>query len=161
MSLQVGDIGPEFALYSSEKNLIRLQDLRGKSVVLLFYPLAFTSTCTKELCSTRDDMAIYNELDAVVLGISIDTPQSLARYKADNQFNFLLLSDFNKQVIRAYDVVYEEWSLGMRGVGKRAVFLVDPEGFIRYMEVLENASLMPDLEGLQLALRNVQVARPY
>lgn len=158
MALHVGDKAPEFALYSSEKELIRLQDLRGKHVVLLFYPLAFTSTCTKELCSTRDDMEIYNELDAVVLGISIDTPQSLARYKADNQFNFLLLSDFNKQVIRAYDVVYEEWSLGMRGVGKRAVFLVDPEGFIRYMEVLENASLMPDLQGLQSALRNVKVA---
>jgi peroxiredoxin len=161
MSLHVGDIAPEFALYSSEKDLIRLQDLRGKNVVLLFYPLAFTSTCTKELCSTRYDMAVYNELDAVVLGISIDTSQSLARYKADNQFNFLLLSDFNKQVIRAYDVVYEEWSLGMRGVGKRAVFLVDPEGYIRYMEVLENASLMPDLEELQSALRKLQVARQY
>jgi peroxiredoxin len=158
MPLHVGDKAPEFALWSSEKQLIRLQDFRGKHVVLLFYPLAFTSTCTRELCATRDDMAIYNDLDAVVLGISIDTPHSLARYKDENQFNFTLLSDFNKQVIRAYDVVYEEWNMGMRGVGKRAVFLVDPEGFIRYMEVLENASLMPDLQALQTALRNVQVA---
>ena len=155
MSLQVGDKAPDFSLYSSEKQLVHLRDLRGKNVVLLFYPLAFTKTCTSELCSTRDDMGLYNELDTVVLAISIDTPQSLAKYKAENQFTFTLLSDFNKDVIRAYDVMYEEFGLNMRGVAKRAVFFIDPEGYIRYMEVLENAGIIPDFQALQSVLRTV------
>src|SRR4030095_5821222 len=113
MPLRIGDKAPDFSLYSSEKELIHLHDFKGRNVVLLFFPLAFTSTCTKELCSTRDDLAIYNELNAEILAISTDTPQSLARYKTDNQFNFKLLSDYNKEVIRAYDVIYEEYSLGM------------------------------------------------
>ena len=114
MSLRIGDKAPEFSLYSSDKELIHLHDYMGKNVVLLFFPLAFTSTCTKELCSTRDDISIYNELDTVVLGISIDSPQTLKRYKAELELNFTLLSDFNKEAIRAYDAIYEEFSLGMK-----------------------------------------------
>jgi peroxiredoxin len=158
MSIRIGDKAPEFALYSSEKVLIHLSDFKGRNVVLLFYPLAFTSTCTKEMCATRDDLDIYNSLDTEILAISVDTPQSLARYKLDNQFNFKLLSDFNKEVIRAYDVMYEEFGLGMKGVAKRAVFLIDPQGFVRYTEVLENAGLMPDLAAVQNAIRNLHVA---
>ena len=157
MSLRIGDKAPDFSLYSSEKELISLHDFKGRNVVLLFFPLAFTSTCTKELCSTRDDMEIYNELDTEVLGISIDTPQSLAKYKEIYNLNFKLLSDFNKEVIRAYDVLYEEYSLGMRGVAKRAVFVIDGEGFIRHAEVLEVAGNMPDLEAMKDAIRNLQV----
>ncbi|HJW28541.1 MAG TPA: redoxin domain-containing protein [Saprospiraceae bacterium] len=158
MALHTGDKAPDFSLYSSDKQLVHLQDFRGKNVVLLFFPLAFTGTCTAELCSTRDDIGIYRDLEAEILAISIDTPQSLARYKQEYQFNFTLLSDFNKEVIRAYDVMYEEFSVGLRGVAKRAVFLIDPEGIIRYMEVLEKAGNMPDLPALQEALRNLQMA---
>lgn len=157
MALRIGDKGPDFSLYSSEKELIHLHDYAGKNVVLLFFPLAFTSTCTKELCATRDDLSIYNALDTEVLAISIDTPQSLARYKAEHHFNFKLLSDFNKETIRAYDVIYEEYSLGMKGVGKRAVFLIDTEGTIRYLEVLENAGNLPDLSAVQDAVRQLQM----
>jgi peroxiredoxin len=156
MALQIGDKAPDFSLYSSEKKLIHLQDYKGKNVVLLFFPLAFTSTCTKELCSTRDDIGIYEAGDAEIFAISTDTPQSLARYKQEHDFNFTLLSDYNKEVIRAYDVIYEEYSLGMRGVAKRAVFLIDPEGIIRHAEVLENAGIMPDLQALQKALKSLQ-----
>lgn len=158
MPLRIGDRAPDFSLYSSEKELINLHDYKGRNVVLLFFPLAFTSTCTRELCATRDDMAIYNNLDTEVFGISIDTPQSLARFKDENQLNFKLLSDFNKDVIRAYDVIYEEYSLGMRGVAKRAVFVIDGEGIIRHLEVLENAGLMPDLEAIKQSLKSLQVA---
>ena len=158
MSLRIGDKAPDFSLYSSEKELIHLHDFSGKNVVLLFFPLAFTSTCTKELCSTRDDMGIYNELDTEVLGISIDTPQTLARYKEEYQLNFKLLSDFNKETIRAYDVIYEEYSLGMRGVAKRSVFVIDAEGIIRYAEVLEVAGNLPDLQAVQNTIRQLQVA---
>jgi len=156
MALQIGDIAPDFSLYSSEKKLVHLHELRGQTVVLLFFPLAFTSTCTKELCSTRDDISMYEELGTQILAISTDSPQTLARYKQDNNFNFTLLSDYNKDVIRAYDVIYEEFTLGMRGVAKRAVFIIDPEGIIRYIEVLEVAGQMPDLPGLQNALRKLQ-----
>lgn len=157
MPLRIGDKAPDFSLYSSEKELIHLHDFKGRNVVLLFFPLAFTSTCTKELCSTRDDMSTYNGLNAEVLAISTDTPQSLARYKTDNAFNFKLLSDYNKEVIRAYDVIYEEYSLGMKGVAKRAVFVIDAEGIIRHMEVLEIAGNMPDLPAIQASLRQMQL----
>ena len=156
MSLKNGDKAPDFSLYSSEKELIHLHDYSGKNVVLLFFPLAFTSVCTKELCATRDDIAIFNDLDTEVLGISIDTPQSLAKFKELNQLNFKLLSDFNKDVIRAYDVIYEEYGLGMRGVGKRAVFVLDAEGIIRHMEVLESPGNMPDMEAMKDAVRSLQ-----
>lgn len=156
MSIKIGDKAPEFALYSSEKQLIRLSDFKGRNVVLLFFPLAFTSTCTKELCATRDEMDVYNDLDTEVLGISVDTLQSLARYKQDNQLNFTLLSDFNKETIRAYNVMYEEFGHNMRGVGKRAVFVIDREGIVQHMEVLENAGNLPDFTKVQNALRNFQ-----
>jgi glutaredoxin-dependent peroxiredoxin len=156
MALQVGNVAPEFSLYSSEKKLTHLHEFRGRPVVLLFFPLAFTSTCTKELCSTRDDKSVYDDLGVEVFGISTDSPQTLARYKQEYELNFTLLSDYNKEVIRAYDVIYEEFTLGMRGVAKRAVFVIDADGIIRYMEVLEVAGHMPDLAGLQNALRTLQ-----
>ncbi len=158
MSLQIGDKAPDFSLYSSEKELIHLHDYKGKNVVLLFFPLAFTGTCTKELCATRDDISIYNDLDTEVLGISIDSPQTLARYKDEYQLNFKLLSDFNKEAIVAYDVKYEVFSVGLKGVAKRAVFLIDGGGTIKYIEVLENASILPDLEALQNTIRQLQLA---
>lgn len=156
MSIQIGDKAPAFSLYSSEKQLIHLADFKGRNVVLLFFPLAFTSTCTKELCSTRDEMEIYNDLNTEVLGISIDTPQSLARYKQDHQFNFTLLSDFNKETIKAYDAIYEQFGHNMKGVGKRAAFVIDSAGIVRYAEVLEDAGKIPDFDKIQNTLRNFQ-----
>lgn len=158
MTLHIGQAAPDFALYSSDKELIRLSDFKGKNVVLLFFPLAFTSTCTRELCATRDDLAVYQNLHAEVFGISVDSLHSLNRYKQDYALNFRLLSDFNRETIKAYDAVYEEFGFGMKNVGKRAAFVIDPEGIIRYAEVLENASHLPDFEAIQLALRNLQHA---
>jgi peroxiredoxin len=156
MAIQIGDKAPDFSLYSSDKKLTHLSDYKGKNVVLLFFPLAFTSTCTAEMCSTRDDIATYNDMNAVVFGISADSPQSLARYKEELQLNFNLLSDYNKDTIRAYDAIYEEYSLGMRGVPKRAAFVVDGEGIVQYAEVLENAGKVPDLIAVQNTLRTLQ-----
>lgn len=158
MSLRIGDKAPDFSLYSSDKILTHLTDFKGRNVVLLFFPLAFTSTCTKELCATRDDISVYNDLDAEVLAISVDSPQTLARYKLEYELNFKLLSDFNKIAIRSYDTMYEEFSLGMRGVAKRSAFVIDAEGLIRYAEVLENAGSMPDLTAVQNAIRNLEIA---
>src|SRR5690606_39101157 len=109
MPIRIGDKAPEFSLYASDKQMTHLSDFSGRNVVLLFFPLAFTKTCTRELCATRDEMEIYNTLNTEVLGISVDSPQSLARYKQDLELTFALLSDFNKDVIRAFDVMYEEF----------------------------------------------------
>jgi len=158
MSLRIGDKAPDFSLYSSDKVLTHLSDFKGRNVVLLFFPLAFTSTCTKELCATRDDITLYKQLDAEILAISGDSPQALARYKMEYELNFKLLSDYNKVTMRAYDTMYEEFSLGMLGVAKRSAFVIDGEGSIRYAEVLENAGDMPDLPAVQNAIRNLQVA---
>lgn len=157
MSLRIGDKAPDFSLYSSEKEIVHLHDYKDKNVILLFFPFAFTSTCTRELCETRDDMAIYNEMDTEVLGISVDSLHTLKRYRDEYKLNFKLLSDFNKEVSRAYDVLYEEYSYGMRGVSKRAVFLLDGEGIIRYEEILEVVGNMPDLTAVKEAVRSLQI----
>lgn len=156
MALRIGDKAPDFSLYSSEKELVHLHDYIGKNVVLLFFPLAFTSTCTKELCATRDDMTLFNDVGAEILAISVDSPQTLAKYKEVYQLNFRLLSDFNKDVSRAYDVLYEEFILGMRGVSKRAVFVLDKEGMIRHMEVLEVSGQMPDMQLMKETVKSLK-----
>ncbi len=158
MALQIGDTAPLFSLYSSEKELVHAADWKGKNVLLLFFPLAFTSTCTKQLCSTRDDLEVFNELKAEVYGISVDSLHSLAKYKETYGLNFTLLSDFNKETVQAYDVLYERFGYHMRGVGKRAAFVLDGEGVIRYAEVLEDAGKIPDYEAIKNAIRTLPPA---
>jgi len=152
MSVKVGEKAPVFTLYSSDKEQVTLENFKGKKVVLLFFPLAFTSTCTVELCTIRDDISNYNDLNAQILAISVDSPQTLNRFKQDQNLNFTLLSDFNKEVSRIYDALYEEFSLGMRGVSKRAAFVIDKEGTVRYAEVLESAGDLPNFEAIKQIL---------
>ncbi len=132
MGLQVGQKAPGFKLFNSDKKEVDLEQQRGRNVVLLFFPLAFTSVCTAELCGVRDNYGMYNDLNAVVYGISVDSPQTLNRFREEQKLNFELLSDFNKDVSRAYDSIYETFSLGMKGVSKRAAFVIDKKGDIRY-----------------------------
>jgi len=155
MKIEIGQSAPDFSLYNSEKQKITLSDQRGHNVLLLFFPLAFTSTCTKELCSVRDNISWYNKIDARVFGISVDALHSLAKYKEDQQLNFTLLSDFNKEVSRAYDTIYESWGFDMKGVSKRSAFVIDKEGIVRYMEVLENAGDIPDFGAIQETLESL------
>ena len=144
MKIQPGQPAPDFTLVDSDKNKVTLSDLRGQNVVLLFFPFAFSSVCTKELCSVRDSFAIYDQLDAKVFGISVDSHYALRRFKQDQNLNFTLLSDFNKEASTAYDTIYPEFGLGMKGVSKRSAFIVDKDGIIRYAEVLDNPGLVPD-----------------
>ena len=155
MALKTGETAPDFTLYSSEKQQVTLADLRGKNVLLLFFPLAFTSTCTAELCSVRDDLKSYNDVNAIVFGISVDAPQTLARFKEELGLNFTLLSDFNKEVSTAYNAIYEVFSVGLRGVSKRAAFVIDHQGKVRYAEVLENASELPNFDAIRSVLTNL------
>ena|SRR6187551_677452 len=154
--ISIGQPAPDFTLFSSEKIKITLSELRGRNVLILFFPQAFTSTCTAELCSVKDNMHQYTDLNVEVLGISVDSVFTLARYKEDQQYNFPLLSDFNKEVSAAYDTLYSEWILNMKGVSKRSAFLIDAEGFIRYAQVLENPGVQPDFNAIQTAISTLQ-----
>lgn len=155
IAIQAGQQAPDFTLYNSEKQKITLSDYKGKNVLLLFFPQAFTSTCTKELCSTRDNIALYNKANAQVLGISVDSLFTLARYKEDQQLNFPLLSDFNKNVSTEYGTIYDTFVFDMHGVSKRSAFVIDKAGIVRYAEVLETASDLPDFQSIQKTLETL------
>ncbi len=153
MALQIGDLAPSFTLYSSEKQEVSLSDYKGKKVVVLFFPLAFTGVCTEELCSVRDNIATYQNLNTEVLAISVDSLFSLEQFKKQQNLSFPLLSDFNKEVSAAYGALYDEFVLGMKGVSKRSAFVIDEEGKILYAEVLEDAGQVPSFENIQKALQ--------
>ncbi|MBI3512117.1 MAG: peroxiredoxin [Bacteroidetes bacterium] len=155
MSINVGQSAPDFKLPNTEKEFFTLSQFKGKNVLLLFFPLAFTGTCTKELCGVRDDMARYSKANAEVLGISIDTPFSLKRYKEEQNLPFQLLSDFNKEAITAYGNAYESFSVGLKGVAKRSAFVIDKNGVVRYSEVLENAGEIPDFSKINTVLEGL------
>lgn len=146
--METGKPAPQFVLHDTDKKEISLADQLGKTTLLLFFPLAFTSVCTKELCSVRDNMTQYNNANAQVFGISVDSPQTLAKFKAEQLLNFTLLSDFNKEASAAYGALYDSFAGWMKGVSKRSAFIIDKEGIIRYAEVLENAGELPNIEAI-------------
>jgi peroxiredoxin len=156
MKIEIGQVAPDFTLYDSTKNKVTLSDLNGQNVLLLFFPLAFTSTCTAELCSIRDNISFYNDVNAKVFGISVDSLHTLAKYKADQNLNFSLLSDFNKDVSSLYGSLYEMFGYNMKGVSKRSAFVIDKNGIVRYAEVLENASEQPNFKNITLTLESLR-----
>jgi peroxiredoxin len=147
--VKVGDKAPDFVLFNTAKQEIKLEDFKGRTVVLLFFPLAFTSTCTKELCSVRDEIANYNSLNSEVIAVSVDSLHTLAKFKEEQALNFTLISDFNKELSRAYGSIYETFGFGMKGVSKRSAFVIDANGILQYAEVLENASEIPNLQAIK------------
>ncbi len=156
MSIVKGQIAPAFSLYNTEKIKVTLYDHRGSNVVLLFFPLAFTGTCTKELCNVRDNIALYNNMHATVFGISIDSLFTLKKYKEEQGLNFDLLSDFNRQTAKEYDVLYDVFpSFEMQGVSKRAVFIIDKEGVVQYNEICAVPSDLPDFEAMKKVLEGL------
>jgi glutaredoxin-dependent peroxiredoxin len=152
MSINVGQMAPDFSLYNTDKKEVKLSDLRGKKVIIHFFPQAFTGTCTTQLCTMRDNLNYYTNLNAVVLGISVDSIFTLAKFKEVESYNFDLLSDFNKETSRTYGSIYEDWILGMKGVSKRAAFVIDEEGIVKYAEVLESAGDLPDFSKIEQAV---------
>ena len=140
---------PGFTLKNTNGEDVSLSEFKGKkNVLLLFFPLAFTSTCTEELCHTRDNLKIYNSLEAEALGISVDSFFTLKEYKQSQNLNFQLLSDFNKNVSSQYGVLYEDF-FGMQGVSKRSAFVINKEGVVVHSEILEDASNLPDFDVIQ------------
>ena len=145
MSVDVGSKAPDFTLMNQDRQPVTISGLRGSPVVLAFFPAAFSSVCQKELCTFRDSMAQLNRAHAQVLGISVDTFFSLKAFQDQQQLTFPLLSDFNKQVIRVYGVFNEDM-IGLKGIAKRAVFVLDKDGVVRHREVLEDARNEPNYQ---------------
>jgi peroxiredoxin len=148
MSLKAGQAAPQFSLLSTALKQVSLADFKGKKVVIHFFPLAFTGVCTTQLCTMRDNFGYYDGLNATILGISVDSPFTLAKFKEENNYQFDLLSDFNKEVSSAFGALYEEFALGLKGVSKRAAFVIDENQEVIYAEVLEDAGNLPDFAAI-------------
>jgi glutaredoxin-dependent peroxiredoxin len=156
MSIQAGAIAPQFSLFDTDKNKVSLADQKGKNVVVLFFPLAFTGVCTAELCNVRDNISLYNNTNAVVFGVSVDSLFSLGKFRDEQNLNFQLLSDFNKEAATAYGVLYETFpAFEMQGVSKRAAFVIDKEGVVRYAEVCPTPGDLPNFEAIQQTLNSL------
>jgi len=156
MRILAGQQAPDFTLFNTEKQKVSLADQRGKNVVLLFFPFAFTGTCTAELCNVRDNIGIYNNTNAQVFGLSVDSLFTLDKYKADQNLNFPLLSDFNKEASKAFDVLYDIFpAFELQGVSKRAAFVIDKEGVVRYAEICPTPGDLPDFAAIQKTLEGL------
>ena len=149
--LKVGEKAPDFKLFNSDANLVELSSFKGKNVVLLFFPFANTGVCTKELCSFRDSLHEYETLNAQVLAVSVDSPFALQLWAKQQNFNFPLLSDFNKTTAKAYDSLFDVFVPGKfdyAGVAKRSAFVIDKEGVIQYVEVLATPGEEPNYDAI-------------
>lgn len=153
MALQPGQPAPQFTLVSSDKKEVSLSDFKDKKVILHFFPFAFTGVCTTQLCTMRDNFGYYEGLGAQIIAISVDSPATLAKFKELNNYQFLMLSDFNKEVSPKYGAFYETFGMGLKGVSKRAAFVIDENQNIIYAEVLENAGELPDFNAIAEAVK--------
>jgi len=150
--MKKGDTVQNFVLQDSNGEEVHLEQIleKGKAL-LLFFPLAFSSVCTDELCTARDNMKMYNSLNVNVVGISVDSFFVLKAFKKANNLNFTLLSDFNKEVSEQFDALYSDY-FGMKGVSKRASFVINQDSVIEYAEILEDSGELPDFKQIQKAV---------
>lgn len=159
MALPVGAKAPNFTLKSftpSEEAVdISLSSYRGKNVVLLFFPMAFTGVCTEEMCTMSDNFNQYRGMNAEVLGISTDGTFVQKAFAKQNNIQIPLLSDFNKEVVKQYDVYLPEFAHGMKGTSQRAVYVIDKEGTIRYAEVTKSPGDQVNFDALKNAVQSL------
>jgi glutaredoxin-dependent peroxiredoxin len=156
MAIKIGDAAPSFALFDTGKSLRSLTEFKGKKTVLVFYPGAFTGVCTKELCTFQDSMSKFSELNAQIVGISVDGPFANKAFADQNKIAFPLLSDFSRSVSSQYGGLAQDLG-GVKGyaVAQRAVFILDKEGIVRYSWVAENPGIEPNYEDVQSALSKI------
>lgn len=156
MTVAVGNKAPDFALFDTDKKVRTLKEFLGKKTVLAFYPGAFTGVCTKELCALRDSMTQFNELNAQVVGISVDAPFANKAFAAQNNLQFPILSDFTRATIQAYGIVHDGFA-GLTGytASKRSVFVLDKDGVVRYAWVSDNPGVEPNYEEVTKALASI------
>ena len=154
MSLTIGQKAPEFKLPDPDKKIHSLADFKGKNVVLFFFPGAWTGVCTKEMCTVQENFNTYSSMNAIPIGISVDSIFALGKFKEDQKLhNIILLSDFNKEAIAAYEVYGNNFSMGFNGVARRSTFVIDKEGILRFAEVLPAYGDFPDMAAIQQAVQ--------
>ncbi|MGF1449304.1 MAG: redoxin domain-containing protein [Opitutales bacterium] len=155
MALSIGTQAPDFTLKSKTsgdlKDVTLSQETAGSKVVLLFFPLAWTSVCTEEMCMVSSGIQAYKDLNAKVFGISVDSPFALEVFAREQKIEFPLLSDFNREVCRAYDVLFEEL-LGFHAVAKRAAYVIGTDGKILYSGASDDPKQLPDFDAVKAAL---------
>ncbi len=151
MAIQKGDAAPAVKLPAKFGEEVQAPIGQGK-VVLLFFPLAFSPVCTDEMCHMRDSWSEWEELDATVLGISVDSPFVTDRFRADQNIPFPILSDFNKDVCTNYGVLHEDLK-GLKGVAKRSAFVIDPDGSVAYAWVTDDPRVQVPFEEVKAALK--------
>ncbi len=156
MAAEVEDKAPDFELFDVERDKRTLSEFSGSNLVIAFYPGAFTSVCTQEMCALRDSLARFNEMNATVVGISVNDPFSNKAFSDQNQLNFPLLSDYARRAVSDYDVALEDFA-GMNGytAAKRSVFVVDGEGTIRYKWVSEDPGVEPNYDDIAEKLGDI------
>lgn len=158
MSLKLNQKAPDFTTKVCDGEKIEeftlSKELEKENVVLAFFPLAFSPVCTTEMCSFRDSLARFNSLKARVYGISVDSPFTLNAFIKANNLKFKLLTDFNKEISRAYGVLHEDL-MGLKGVSKRSVFVLDKTGVVRYHWVSDDPRQLPDFEAIRTTLQGL------
>ena len=141
----VGSNIPSFELPDADGKFVNISEFKGKNIVLIFYPAAFTGVCKTELCHFRDDLSKFSNMDAEVIGISVDYPFSVKEFSTTNNINFLLLCDYNKTVIKQFDIEFSDFfNLEGYTVAKRSVFIVDKAGIIQYKWIADDPGQEPD-----------------
>ena len=154
MPLRAGDRAPEFELPSHESKMVSLESFRGRPVVLLFFPAAFSSVCTAEVCAVGEDFEVYREIGAEVLAISVDSPYALNRFREDCGVDFTFLSDFHREATKLYGVLREGiLGPGLREVADRSAFVIDGEGLVRFAWHSTNPGQLPPFEEVREAAR--------
>lgn len=156
MAILKGEKAPDFTLINTTREQVSLKDFTGKTLVIHFFPAAFTRVCTEQLCSSRDELSFYNDIDAAVIGVSVDLPFTLAVFKTEQHINFPLLSDFNKTMIRDYDMYLDDFILGLKGVAKRGVVVVNAAGMVSYSEETIAPGTQVDFAALKAALSHLK-----
>lgn len=155
--VEVGDVAPDFTILDTEMKPRRLSEFRGGNLVLAFFPGAFTSVCKREMCTFRDSISRLEELNAQVVGISVNDPFSNKAFQEMNMLNFPLLCDFNREVVELYGVAMHDFA-GMRGyiAAKRSVFVIDKDGVVRYRWVSEDPRVEPDYKEIEKVLETIK-----
>lgn len=155
MALPAGTEAPDFSVPPSgdPESRVTLADTEGYTFVLLFFPMAFTSVCTEEACTMSEDLSEYRKLGAEVMGVSVDSPFTQQAWKEQEDFDLPLLSDFNREMIEAYDVKRDEL-LGLEDVANRAAFVIDEEGVIQFSWESDDPGQLPPFDEIREAVEN-------
>jgi peroxiredoxin len=153
MTVSAGAHAPDAMVFKAPRQPVRLSELYGNTTVLLFFPMAFSSTCTEELCTMSSDLARYESLGANVYGISVDSPYVNQRYAKDYDVKFPILSDFNKEATAAFGVLSDLGDL--RGVSRRSAFVIDDTGVVRYSWLSDNPGDLPPFAELERAVQTI------